>query len=139
MSEETMEKKVLENPFATPGAFSWTELATSDPDASKAFYGEVFGWEFHSMEMPGGSYDCIKVGGALIGGVMKTPCPEGSTVWGTYVTVADVPKVHAKVLAAGGKVVMEPHQVPGVGTMFLFQDPQGALISAIQYEGQDGR
>ena len=27
-----------------PGTFSWTELVTSDADAAKAFYTELFGW-----------------------------------------------------------------------------------------------
>lgn len=29
----------------TPGTFSWTDLTTTDQEAAKAFYGELFGWE----------------------------------------------------------------------------------------------
>ncbi len=28
-----------------PGALSWNELNTRDPEAAKAFYGAVFGWD----------------------------------------------------------------------------------------------
>ena len=29
----------------TPGTFCWTDLTTTDQEAAKAFYGELFGWE----------------------------------------------------------------------------------------------
>ena len=29
-----------------PGTFSWAELVTSDADAAKAFYTELFGWTY---------------------------------------------------------------------------------------------
>ena len=28
-----------------PGTFSWAELATTDAEAAKAFYGGLFGWD----------------------------------------------------------------------------------------------
>ena len=38
-----------------PGTFSWAELATSDADAAKAFYTNVFGWEYRDSPIPDGS------------------------------------------------------------------------------------
>ncbi len=32
-----------------PGTFSWIDLTTSDQEAAKGFYGELFGWEFDDM------------------------------------------------------------------------------------------
>ncbi len=32
-----------------PGTFSWTDLATTDQDAAKAFYTGLFGWEAEDM------------------------------------------------------------------------------------------
>ena len=32
-----------------PGTFSWIELSTSDPEAAKGFYGELFGWEVDDL------------------------------------------------------------------------------------------
>ncbi|HYT25105.1 MAG TPA: VOC family protein, partial [Actinomycetota bacterium] len=29
-----------------PGTPSWVDLMTSDPEGARAFYGELFGWEF---------------------------------------------------------------------------------------------
>ena len=33
-----------------PGTISWTDLATTDPEGAKAFYGALFGWEYEDME-----------------------------------------------------------------------------------------
>ena len=32
--------------YTTPGAFSWSELMTSDPASAREFYGALFGWRF---------------------------------------------------------------------------------------------
>ena len=42
--------------FKTHGAFSWSELMTSDPAGATAFYGKLFGWTFDTMEMGQGPY-----------------------------------------------------------------------------------
>ena len=34
------------------GTFSWVDLATTDPEGAKAFYGRLFGWE--GDDMPAG-------------------------------------------------------------------------------------
>jgi|TARA_B110000438_G_C15810388_1_gene649362 predicted enzyme related to lactoylglutathione lyase len=125
--------KILENPFTTPGAISWSDLASKDPAASKAFYAAAFGWEFEEMEKPMGTYSCIKVDGARIGGIMQTPCPKGTTTWTSYVTVEDADATFAKVKELAAIPVTDVMIVPTVGKMFLFQDPQGAIINAIQY------
>ena len=33
-----------------PGALTWNELATTDVERAKEFYGELFGWRFEDME-----------------------------------------------------------------------------------------
>ena len=35
------------------GTFSWTDLATPDAQASKDFYGGLFGWDFEDNPIPG--------------------------------------------------------------------------------------
>ena len=53
------------------------------------------------------------------------------SMWGCYVTVADVDETLAKVRSLGGSVLMEPMEVKGVGRMAVIQDPQGATLSVI--------
>ena len=54
-----------------PGAFSWTELVTTDTAGAKRFYAAVLGWgaETHGGDGPGG-YTEWKLGGGAIAGMM---------------------------------------------------------------------
>jgi uncharacterized protein len=123
------------NPFQQQGAFSWCELMTSDPAAAKSFYAQIFGWEMKDGPIGGIDYTVISAGGEQIGGMMKTPTesPNMPPSWGTYVTVDNVELTAKKVSALGGKVLMEPHDIPDVGKFALIQDPQGAILSVISY------
>lgn len=129
------EQKSIENPFATHGAISWAELASTDPEKSVEFYSNLFSWGIETMETPNGPYTCMKVGDVKIAGIMKTPCEDAEkAMWGNYVTVDDIEATKEKVEELGGKPLCDVMHMPGVGKMFGFVDPQGAIISAIQYE-----
>lgn len=125
--------------YKTPGAFSWNELMTSDPEAATRFYGQLFGWSFDAMNMGGdtGTYHVAKVGETSIAGMMKMPAggPPMPPAWGSYVTVANLDETVGKVVALGGSVVMPPMDVPKVGRMAVIADPQGAVLSLMQYSG----
>ena len=62
----------------THGAFSWTELTTSDPKDARRFYGKLLGWQFNEMDMGTGTYAVIQVVGEGIGGIVDTPPNAGS-------------------------------------------------------------
>lgn len=121
--------------FKQNGAVSWTELTTTDLEAAKTFYGELFGWRFEVMPMNDMNYSVISAGEMQIGGMMSMPPEAGGMppVWGSYVTVDDVDAVAAKVKELGGNIVMEPQDIPKVGRFCVLRDPQGAVISAITY------
>ena len=53
--------------------------------------------------------------------------------WMGQVTVDDVDEVAKKVGELGGRVLVPPTDIPDVGRFCTFQDPHGAVISAIQY------
>lgn len=123
--------------FKTHGAFSWSELMTTDPEAAAAFYGQLFGWKSEAMDMGTGAYHVQKLGEPAIGGIMGMPpdAPKGMPpMWGCYVTVTDVDATVAQAVKLGGKVVMPIMKVPGVGRMAAIADPQGAVLSVITYE-----
>ena len=122
--------------YKTHGAFSWSELMTSNPQAAGEFYGTLFGWTIDKMDMGTGPYHVVKVGETSVGGIMGKPpgAPAGMpSMWGCYVTVKNVDETLAKVRSLGGKVLMEPMEVQGVGRMAVIQDPQGATLSVITY------
>jgi predicted enzyme related to lactoylglutathione lyase len=121
--------------FETHGAFSWTELMTSDVAAARKFYGELLGWQFKEMNVTGTTYTVVSAGGQDVGGIMPIP-PNASGMppqWGAYVTVDNVDAVADRVKGLGGKVVMQPTDIPTVGRFAVIQDPQGATISLITY------
>ncbi|MBL8325774.1 MAG: VOC family protein [Rubrivivax sp.] len=123
--------------YKTPGAFSWTELMTTDPQAASAFYGKLFGWGFDEMNMSAemGVYRVAKVGDTAVGGIMKTPAPAAGMppMWCAYVTVADIEATLKQATALGGKVVAPVMEVPNVGRFAVVADPQGATINVMQY------
>ncbi len=53
--------------------------------------------------------------------------------WGAFVTVNDVDSVAANAQQLGGKLLLEPKDMPNVGRFCVIQDRQGAVISAITY------
>lgn len=125
--------KAYEEIYATPGAFSWNELITTDAQAASAFYGSLFGWRFEVMDMGMGPYHVAKVGDTSVGGLMNKPDPNMPAFWGSYVTVADCDATVAKAKELGATICAEPFDVPGVGRMAVLQDPQGATISVMAY------
>ena len=126
--------------FRQHGAFSWCELLTTDPASAAKFYAKLFGWKTEDMSLKGMDYIVVNAGGEDIGGIMKIP-PQAQGApphWGPYVTVDDVDATARRAGELGGKVLVPPQDIPGVGRFCVVQDPQGAVISAITYERQGG-
>ncbi len=121
--------------FKTPGAFSWSELTTTDPDAAAAFYSQLFGWTVKAPDAAMGDYRVVNIGEQGVAGIMAMPpgAPPMPPHWGSYVTVADADQTAAQCLALGGQVLVPAMDIPNVGRMVVLQDPQGAVISAIAY------
>lgn len=120
------------------GTFCWNELLTNDPDRAKAFYGEVLGWTFTAVDLedtsqpakPGGkAYILCRTGDQTAGGMLKLEGPQLAGIapqWVSYIKVANVDAVVAKVAGAGGRVKMAPFDVPSVGRIAVISDPSGA-------------
>jgi predicted enzyme related to lactoylglutathione lyase len=49
-----------------------------------------------------------------------------------YVSVADLRASLDKAEELGGKTVVEPMPIPGVGTFAMFQDPDGVMIGLFE-------
>ena len=117
-----------------PNAYSWSELVTTDTEASKQFYGAVFGWgsETHGEGGPM-AYTEWKVGGRSVGGMMKKPPMMPAEVpphWGVYFSVDGTEAAMDKVKELGGQVLMGPMDVEP-GKIAVVQDPQGAVFNII--------
>lgn len=128
------------DPFVTPGAFSWCELMTTDAKAATEFYSGLFGWSVQTMPMPQGDYHVLKVGDAMIGGIMAIPKEAQGMPpnWGAYVTVEDVDATVRRCQALGGRVCHPPQEIPGVGRFAVIADPQGATLNVVAYDAPQG-
>ena len=117
----------------------WIDLMTSDTEASRKFYAEVFDWDVEVDPDPKyGGYAMAKVGGHQVAGIAAKQMPEAPTAWSIYIGTSDAKDLAKKITAAGGKVIAEPFEVMGQGTMAVFQDPSGAFISAWQPQQMGG-
>jgi predicted enzyme related to lactoylglutathione lyase len=108
---------------------SWFEIGTDDPDAARAFYGEVFGWAFE----PQGPYTMITTGPdhPLHGGINDTRSagPGTPRTYAVpYVQVEVVADACAAVEAAGGKVIAGPDSTPDGLQFAHVADPAGNHI-----------
>jgi uncharacterized protein len=124
-----------------PGVPCWADTTQPNPQSALAFYSGLFGWDFEDV-MPSGSpvsYFIARLRGGDVAAV--GPQPEGSppiAVWNTYVAVESADEAAAKVLKAGGHVVMEPFDVTDAGRMAVFTDPEGAAFSVWQAKAHHG-
>ena len=121
--------------YKTHGAFSWSELTTSDPAAAARFYAEVFDWTVKEPDPAMGGYRVVNVGEVPVAGMMA-PQPGAPSVpphWGCFVTVKSVDNTLERVSALGGVVLVPAMDVPNVGRMAVIKDPQGAVLSVMQY------
>ncbi len=48
--------------------------------------------------------------------------------------VEDIHATIAAAEAAGGKIIMPPYRIEGVGELFYFEDTEGNLLGAMQYD-----
>jgi len=119
-----------------PGTYCWSELVTTDLDASKAFYAAVFGWGAEEQGPPGGppAYTEWKLGGRSMGGMMaKSPQmpAEMPPSWGVYFAVADTDATVAKAQELGGSAFMGPMDIEP-GRMAVLADNVGAVFNVLQ-------
>jgi predicted enzyme related to lactoylglutathione lyase/uncharacterized protein YndB with AHSA1/START domain len=114
------------------GAFSWNELLTTDESAAAKFYGQVFGWGTEDFPHAGTKYTIFKNSGQGVAGLMKRPSEECPPNWMGYVTVSNADDTAKKITDGGGTLLMPPFDVPTVGRIAIFQDPQGAALGIFQ-------
>jgi uncharacterized protein len=110
-----------------------------DLNRARIFYENVLGWKFTPWGPP--NFYLIKTGtdedpgvhGALQG---RRDIVPGKTMFGFECTVgvSSIDETIAAVKANGGKIVMPKFHIPTVGTLIFFQDPEGNVVGAMQYE-----
>lgn len=120
------------------GRPSWVDLSTSDLAAAAAFYGGLFGWETPPGPPEMGGYIVATLGGKTVAGIGPKMNTDVPTVWSTYVHVDDADAAAAAAKGAGGRVHVEPMDIPGSGRMAILADPAEAVVGLWQPSGHMG-
>lgn len=111
-------------PSMQPGQIVHVELASTDLARSEEFYSSLFGWSFTAMD---DNYVLFMDAGGKLGGGFSTMLEAGSgTV--VYLLSPDINATLAAVTAAGGTVVSQRTEIPGIGFYAVFSDPDGNPI-----------
>src|SRR5215204_319492 len=137
------EARMQEVPDYKPGTFCWVELGTSDGEAAKKFYTQLFGWDYvdHPLR-PRTVYPMLTLNGtdvAALYTLMPDMVAQGIPPnWLSYVSVTNVDETAAKAKAAGATLMKEPFDVMTLGRMAVVQDPTGAVFALWQAKDHKG-
>jgi predicted enzyme related to lactoylglutathione lyase len=120
------------------------EMPAVDRQRMADFYSKIFGWQTQVLGE--------EMGGYVLATTVESdpatgrPTKPGSINGGFYQKVEDptmnMPSVvigvenlddhMKKVMEAGGKIIGEPHMIPGVGMWVSFYDTEGNRVSMLQ-------
>lgn len=132
---------MTEKPAYPPGVPCWVETLQPDPRPALAFYGSLFGWDgIGPGPMPaGGEYFVARLNGDDVAGIATLP-PGGiaEPAWTTYVRVDELEASVRRVLAAGGRVIVAPVDVPPAGRLAIVEAPTGATIGLWEPRSRTG-
>ncbi|OLD12619.1 MAG: glyoxalase [Acidobacteria bacterium 13_1_40CM_3_65_5] len=114
-------------------------INADDVPRAKRFYEKVFGWTFSAWGPP--DFYQIKTGTDADPGVMgalqkRRELVPGQTTVGFECTiaVASIDDTAKAVAASGGKTIMQKSIIVGVGALMFFQDSEGNVFGAMQYD-----
>ncbi len=122
-----------------PGAPCWFELSTSDQNAAKKFYAEVFGWSIDDHDMgPEGVYTIFQVAGSDVAAACTLQDPAMRPAWMIFFHAPDVDASAAKAKQLGGTVVAGPFDAGEYGRMAVLRDPEGVHFALWQPKAHIG-
>lgn len=121
------------------GAPCWIDLFTTDADAARSFYGDLFGWTSEVGGEEYGGYITFSRDGVVVAGAMTNDGTSGAPdSWTVYLATADAQATADDATAHGGQVIMAPMEVPEMGTMAVLTGPGGAAFGIWQPSGHQG-
>ena len=118
------------------------EMPYENHERLSKFYSNAFGWEMNKMGDEMGGYvtaataetdenRMVKTPGTINGGFYpKQPnVPNEPSV---VISVDDIKAAMKKITDAGGKILGEPVEIPGIGQYVSFHDTEGNRASILQ-------
>jgi len=128
--------------LATPGEWIWSSLITSDPDADAAFYQKLFDYEIFELPADTGVQHLLLASDDYARASVNT-LPGNRTKahphWLNYVRVEDAVTMSAKVVALGGRVLVEPQVDRHGGKVAVVADPLGAPFGLLEWPDTESK
>ena len=119
------------------------EMPYEDPERIAKFYQSAFGWETKNLGESMGGYVLATTTetdpatgptkpGAINGGFFPKQADRSAQGPSIVVAVDNIVEAIDRVARAGGKVLGEPMEIPGVGQYVAFKDPEGNQVSMLE-------
>jgi len=118
------------------------EMPAENRQRMADFYTKSFGWKTQMLGKDMGNYVVAtttesddngpKKPGAINGGFFTKTDEMPAQYPSVVVSVDDIKKSMKKVTEAGGKVLGEPMEIPGIGQYVSFFDTEGNRVSMLQ-------
>ncbi len=118
------------------------EMPFDDRERMVKFYRQAFGWRTQLLGQEMGNYVLAtttetddgrpKTPGTINGGFYQRRADWPAQHPSVVIAVEDVIQAMKKVGAAGGKVLGEPMEIPGVGQYVSFEDTEGNRVAMLQ-------
>ena len=102
-----------------------TEIRSADPDATRAFFGALFGWTYADGALPGYTFVDTGLEGAVPTAIGPLQGGVDSVLF--FVGVQDVEATLTRAEQLGGKTIQPAQSLPGV-TFGVFADAQGHVV-----------
>jgi predicted enzyme related to lactoylglutathione lyase len=102
------------------------EIRSTDPDATRSFFGDLFGWSVASEgAFPGYTFIDTGVEGMPFTAISPRQTSQDEVLF--FVGVEDVAATLARAVELGGTITQPAQEVPGT-TFGVFEDPLGHRV-----------
>jgi predicted enzyme related to lactoylglutathione lyase len=119
------------------------EMPYKDAERVAEFYKKVFGWNMMDAGEEMGHYitagtaetdenRMVKTPGTINGGFYSLAMTPQSTAPSVVISVSDLKEAIKNIEEAGGKLLGEPQEIPGIGLWVSFNDSEGNRVSVLQ-------
>jgi len=125
------------------GQVAHFSINVDDMSRAQSFYEGVFGWKYHAYGPPG--FFMIDMVGAeakpipIMASIqLRRELLPGVVIRGfeCTISVSDIDKAIDAIKEFGGRIVMQKSTIPSVGHLAFFEDPEGNLAGAMQYDSK---
>jgi predicted enzyme related to lactoylglutathione lyase len=115
------------------------EIEAADRERAKTFYAKAFGWQMEQLGEQMSNYVVVTTGdpkepGGINGGIYGTPpgAAKELTGYSCVVGVDNIDQAMQSVKSAGGELMGDKMDIPGIGTFARCKDTEGNIFTLLQ-------